>query len=73
MQSAINLSCIHKIPSILANGSILRIKPLIKPFEEAMKLSLEPLPFKRNLISLDHFEGYLGNFGLLYSLICQSE
>jgi hypothetical protein len=22
---------------------------------------------------LDHFEGYLGNFGLLYSLICQSE
>lgn len=69
MQTAISLSLIHQIPTILANGSILSLKPHFQEFSKAMLLILHPLPFRRTLISLDAFEGYLGNLGLLYFIM----
>ena len=54
MQTALSLSSVHHTPTIIANGSILKIKPLLEVFQKAMLLSLEPLPFKRSLISLDN-------------------
>lgn len=51
MQSALALSFVHNTPSILPSGSILNLGNIQNHFEQAVNLNINPLSFKRSLIT----------------------